>query len=154
MFTIRKMKQGSIFKIFIYPLSVLLISAFFALFYGRTGFFVTIAILYLGLAVYNLILFVRTNHNAYLVIIAFFFDVGIISIIVSNFQRGDDRFPLVFFLANVIFYGVWTIILAVNKRLNFRCREILELAAQPVDGAENGFTGRPFPVGKTSTNQT
>ena len=35
-----------------------------------------------------------------------------------------------------------------SKRLNWRYREILELAAQPVNEAENGFSSRPFPAGE------
>lgn len=149
MFTIRKMKQESIIKVFLLPLAVLLISAFVAIFSGKAGFFATIAFSFLVAAAYHLILYVRTRHKPTLVQVAYLFDVAIVSIIVSYFQRGDERFVLVFFTIVMIFFLVWMISLAVNKKINFRCREILELAAQPVDGAENGFTGRPFPVGKT-----
>jgi hypothetical protein len=35
----------------------------------------------------------------------------------------------------------------ISKKINWRYREILELAAKPVDGAADGFTPRPFPSG-------
>jgi hypothetical protein len=35
-----------------------------------------------------------------------------------------------------------------SKRLNWRYREILEMAAQPVNDAKNGFSSRPFQISK------
>ncbi len=119
MFTIRKLKQGSIIKVFLLPLCVLVTSAFVAIFFGRVGFFVTIAIFFMIVAAYHLILYVRTLHKPILVQIAYFFDVAIISIIVSDFQRGENRFILVFFMIVTIFFLVWLVSLAVNKKLKF-----------------------------------
>lgn len=36
------------------------------------------------------------------------------------------------------------------KRVATRSRQIFELAAQPIDNTDNGFTARPFPAGKAS----
>ena len=36
-----------------------------------------------------------------------------------------------------------------NKKLKIYYKSILELAAQPVESAEDGFTTRPYPVGQT-----
>jgi hypothetical protein len=38
--------------------------------------------------------------------------------------------------------------LGLKRKLKWRREEVLELAAQPVDGNADGFTGRPFPAGR------
>lgn len=38
--------------------------------------------------------------------------------------------------------------LLFTKRIKWYYKEILELAARPVEGTEDGFTGRPYPAGK------
>jgi len=40
--------------------------------------------------------------------------------------------------------------LRITKRMKWRYREILELAAKPVSDATDGFTSRPFPAGQAS----
>jgi len=48
---------------------------------------------------------------------------------------------LIIFLASILY--LW-----FTKRLKWRIRELLELAAAPVDDTTNGFTPRPRPLGK------
>jgi hypothetical protein len=54
----------------------------------------------------------------------------------------------------MLFFGVWMAVLAFGKRLKWRGRDLLELAAQPVDEtAAIGFTDRPRLVGKVDTTE-
>lgn len=149
MFTIRKMKPAKIYMIFLVPLGLLSVSIFFSMFFDMAGFFIPIGIFFWVLAVYNFILFLRTQYKKILVLVAFFFDAGILSFSIIYLNRGGDCAISILFLFATLFFLVWTINLTLNKKLKFRGRDILELAAQPVEGADNGFTGRPFPVGKT-----
>ena len=50
-------------------------------------------------------------------------------------------------------FGIWTIYLLITKKAKWRGREIMELAALPVDVGEDAFTGRPRPVGKVETSK-
>jgi hypothetical protein len=43
--------------------------------------------------------------------------------------------------------------LTATKKIKWRGREVLELAAAPVDDAGNGYTSRPLPAGKTEFSQ-
>jgi len=53
-------------------------------------------------------------------------------------------------------YGLWalTFLPPFSKRINWRYREILELAARPVEEAGDGFTPRPFPSGPADFTRT
>jgi len=53
----------------------------------------------------------------------------------------------VFAVASAVFLFIHIGIL-ISKRINWRYREILELAARPVEDISNGFTSRPFPSGQ------
>jgi len=66
----------------------------------------------------------------------------------SGFGQRDHRLAL-FFAACAIFLGIWMLLLGLTKRLKWRGRELLELAAASVEQIQNGYTGRPLPVGKT-----
>jgi hypothetical protein len=48
-----------------------------------------------------------------------------------------------------LFFLAWLIYLTATKKIKWRGREILELAAVPVDETGNGYTSRPLPAGKT-----
>ncbi|UCF64827.1 MAG: hypothetical protein JSW33_03050, partial [bacterium] len=48
----------------------------------------------------------------------------------------------------IILYLFYFYLLYANHRLNTNYRQLLELAAHPVEGINNGFTSRPFPAGK------
>lgn len=53
-----------------------------------------------------------------------------------------------FFAGAAAVFLVGMIVVFISKKINWRYREILELAAKPVDGTEDGFTPRPFPSGR------
>jgi hypothetical protein len=59
----------------------------------------------------------------------------------------------VLFAACAAFFLVWTIILTASKKIKWRGRELLELAAASVEKVGNGYTPRPLPAGKTDFNQ-
>lgn len=42
--------------------------------------------------------------------------------------------------------------LGLKRKLKWRREEVLELAARPVDGNADGFTGRPFPAGHVDSS--
>jgi len=52
-----------------------------------------------------------------------------------------------FTIALLCLYAVYFGLLIRNAKINARFRRILELAARPVKGADDGFTPRPLPAG-------
>ncbi len=48
---------------------------------------------------------------------------------------------------------VWAVYLVYTKKIKWRGREVLELAAAPVEEAGNGYTPRPLASGKTEYNK-
>ena len=48
---------------------------------------------------------------------------------------------------------VWMILLAATKKIKWRGREVLEMAAASVEETSNGYTSRPLPAGKVEFNQ-
>ena len=60
---------------------------------------------------------------------------------------GEDKSLIVILMGCFCFTMFWNISLFISKKTKWRRREVLELAAYPVDEAKNGFTGRPKPAG-------
>lgn len=116
------------------------------------GFFIPIAIFFLAMCITNVVSFFRTGNKKLLVVIAFFFEACVLTFSVISISNGGDRSIAIIFLGGTIFWGVWSLILAFQKKIIFRGKDILELAAQPVEGADNGFTSRPYPIGKIDIN--
>lgn len=57
--------------------------------------------------------------------------------------------PLITALMGIFFFTLFlNVSMFVSKKVKWRKREILELAAHPVEDAKNGFTARPKPAGK------
>jgi hypothetical protein len=48
-----------------------------------------------------------------------------------------------------LLFGVWMQVLLLSRRFKWRGREIMELAAQPVEDVTDGFTARPRPIEQT-----
>jgi len=98
--------------------------------------------------------FLRTKNTGFLVLtIMFFLEIIYTSMIalggLYKFKQLTLSAGVIFtFAAGVTFYFIFT------RRLKWRSREILELAAMPVSDTTNGFTVRPMHTGKSSYSQT
>jgi hypothetical protein len=100
-------------------------------------------------AAYTLLTYLRTTNPGFIVAALFQLSAGLAGFAwAAGFGQRPNR-PGVFFVACMVFFAVWVILLAVTKRIKWRGREVLELAAASVEQAQNGYTGRPLPVGKT-----
>ena len=66
----------------------------------------------------------------------------------AAFSHASANPAAVFFLVCGIFCLIWAYYLIFTRQLKWRGREILELAAAPVEEIQNGFTERPHPTGK------
>ncbi len=78
--------------------------------------------------------------------------LSIAPVIVLGKHIDVDDFPLIskLLLATTIILFNWLLYLNYKRKLKWRGREILELAAQSVEEATGNFTERPLPTGKSS----
>ena len=95
-------------------------------------------------ALYSFIAYLKTSNWAY--IIASLYQLSLALLIWSQprtIKYGNFQLTNVFLVFTVIFL-VWMIYLFINKKLKWRGREILEMAAEPVDEIADGYTARPL----------
>jgi hypothetical protein len=104
-------------------------------------------------AAYSFLTFLRTANPGFIVVTLFQLCAGLVGFSwAAGFGQRSYRLAL-FFAACMLFFAIWMILLAVTKRIKWRGREVLELAAASVEQTQNGYTGRPLPVGKTEFDE-
>jgi hypothetical protein len=122
--------------------------AIVAVIFGREGVAPFVTIVFLGFTLFAFTAWRRTRNIGYLGSTTYLF-LGTIALAsardsVFGFQTGDAYHVMEVVTLPAI---AWLIYLMVTKKVKWRGREILELAAAPVEAVENGFTERPQPVG-------
>jgi len=148
MYFIRKLKppEWNIeHKIGILCLPIMLVSFLIG---GVKLMFAFIAFLEFVAMIIQLNMYFRTRNTGFLWLSLAFFFITVFAgqIAYTGLDNpGTDNIP---FIVAVIFAGIIVAYLFVSKKLKWRTREILELAAMPVSDQKNGFSGRPLPSGK------
>jgi len=151
MFSIHKLKADHSIIGLIPAISSLFIAALIGIFFGREPAFTFLAIVFWSFSAYTFIGYWRTRNAHFLAPTLYLFFAGfVLQFHDPAFSRGNAP-PLVLLvtLFTVVFL-LWTVYLLLTKKVKWRGREILELAAVPVDETGNGYTNRPMPGGKTS----
>ena len=120
-----------------------------AVLFGPKAALYVMAVLVFLVALYSFVAFTKTRSTGYLIASLFQLSLALVSgTWPGAIDSNDHRLPLFFFLWE-LFFGTWLAYLAFNKRIKWRGREILELAAVPVEEIGNGYTERPLPAGRT-----
>jgi hypothetical protein len=114
--------------------------------FGRETFYVIVSILTALAALIHILAFIRTKNPNFLIAVLFY---GFIFLGLQIFMIPDRPETLLFVIGMVILGGVLIYIMA-TRRLKWRHREVLELAARPVSDSADGFTPRPYPAGEAS----
>jgi hypothetical protein len=148
-YIIRKLKPDRDYRNLLVPLAVLVGGAFVGAFFGPAAVGDFIAAVFWAYALYSFITFLRTHNAGFVVVACFQLTAGLLIYSAPPSDRGLRRGLILFFAACEFFFLVWLIFLAVTKKIKWRGRELLELAAQPVDDAAAGYTSRPLPAGRT-----
>ena len=114
------------------------------------GFVASVFIFY---SLFSFYCYVRIRSMGYLV--AFLFQ-SLGGLWVGGLHHGifyiSDKTTSLFGAGAVIFM-IWMQLLLLTRKFKWRGREILELAAQPVEDVTDGFTERPRPLGGTSLSR-
>ena len=155
MYVIHKLKPDRNFLILLLPFGSLVVAAFLALTVGIEWIFRFFTMLFWVYASYTLITLVRTHNTGFIIVALFQFSAGAFTFAAPQAiaNRGEMK-PLMLFLISLeVFFFIWVVILALTKKLKWRGREILELAALPIEEVGSGYTARPLPAGKTEFTQ-
>lgn len=153
---VRKLKPDRSLTGALVPLLMLPIFGIASLIFGLPTGLIVLAISLWVFSLYYLYTFIRTRNLAMLVVVldgAFF---GIMLwVLEPNYGTRLAPYPefMLAYMSGLIFFGVLLIYLGVNRKLKWRGREIFELAAEPVEEKDNGYTPRPRPVGKVEYSQ-
>ncbi len=153
MYTLRKLKPNRTYGWILVPIGLMAVMlAVGALFGAPAGFAVGGAVFTLYSA-YSCLTFVRTANAGFIVVTLFQLSAGLVAFSWAlAYGQRPNRLGLVF-VACMLFFMAWMVLLAATKKIRWRGREVLELAAAEVEQAQNGYTGRPLPVGKTDFTQ-
>jgi hypothetical protein len=155
---VRKLKPDRNITGALVPISMLPIFGLTSLIFGIPAGMLTLAVMIGLFGLFYIYAFIRTE-NVFLLVIsaecAFFVIMLVIASgkmydLAGNFMSNPfetTTFALAYF-TGIIFFGFVIIFLTLTRRLKWRGREIFELAAEPVDETDNGYTSRPRPVGK------
>ncbi|MFN2150653.1 MAG: hypothetical protein ACK2T5_03580 [Anaerolineales bacterium] len=150
MYTIPKLKPDRNFYPILLPLALLLVGAFLGVFWGVKLMFISWAIAFWGYALYSLLIFIRTLNPGFIISALFQISTGLVAFSMPLvIEDPANKGLTIFLLFTELFFLVWLILLAVNRKIKWRGRDILELAAAPVDQIGNGYTPRPLAAGKT-----
>ncbi len=135
----------------IVPLSLLPIFGITALLFGLSTGLLVMAFLVWAFALFYLYVVLRTGNLPHLFVCAYATFLGSMIALLSIYAGANRQEPKEWALAyftGLVFFGVILIYLVASRRLKWRGREVLELAAEPVEDTGNGYTSRPRPVGR------
>jgi len=150
MYTIHKLKPDRNFYGLLLPFGVLVVAALMGILFQLRGAYLFFSAVFMLYAVFTVLTFIRTKNPGFIVVACFQVSVGLMTLTATAIFSSKAYLPIpVFFAACTLFFLIWTIMLQFNKKIKWRGREILELAAAPVEEVGNGYTNRPLPVGKT-----
>ena len=133
-------------------LPVLILLSVSAITYGvirEVTFHFLLTILMTMAALLHMVFLTRTRNRDYFVPLLFYFFSAL------TFVSLSFTFHLLtgFFAVSALLLFILFMRLLVMRRIKWRYREVLELAASAVNETKNGFTPRPFPAGKVDFNK-
>ncbi len=153
MYTINKLKPDRSVNGLIPAIAALSGGVILWIFWSIEAGFTFIALFFWAYAAYSLTTFVRTHNPGFLVACAYQVFGGLM-VYSSPTIRYQPRPPFFMFSAfATVFTLVWLFSLVATKRIKWRGREVLELAAAGVEDSGDGYTSRPLPAGKTGLSR-
>jgi len=149
MYTLRKLKPDSNFTNILLPIGLIAIGIIISVTIGLNFMFYFWSVVFIIYGLYTLLIFVRTQNTGYIVATLYLFAAAMMTYTTPISIQNRSRPISLIFMGIMIFFGAWMLFLALNKKLKWRGREVLELAAQSVEDIGNGYTPRPLPAGRT-----
>jgi hypothetical protein len=153
MYVIHKLKPDRSVTGLIPVIIALTGGAILGIFFGSKVAFTFFAIFFWAFSLYTFTAFARTMNSGFVVAGLYQVFAGIVAFTFSPTRTGERSTITMFALLWTIFFLVWLIYLTITKKIKWRGREVLELAAAPIEETGNGYTARPLPAGKTEFTQ-
>lgn len=150
MFSIHKLRADHSINGLIPALVSLFIAALIGIFFGREAAMTFLAIVFWGFSAYTLMGFWRTRNPHFIAPVLYLLFAGCVIFFSDPAYRGNPPPTVMLFILLTGVFLFWTIYLLLTKKVKWRGREILEMAAVDVDETGDGYTNRPLPGGKTS----
>ena len=126
----------------LFTLALFLAVVLARIFFGSPGFYWVFGSIQFLFTVMHLFVLLRTRYWIYLVPVSMYFFWGLTFLPPLADHPWHPYFAGV--SAALLFAFIFVLI---SKRINWRYKEILGLAAKPVKETADGFTHRPFPTG-------
>jgi hypothetical protein len=145
---IRKLRSPGInFEHIIAIITVSLFIIFLIIFGFRKayGIFALIGLFY---TIVNTILYFKTRNSGYLANTFLFLCIIFFSLFIFIYGLEQKKTLITTVAVLTIIAGIWVIVNLFSRKLKWRTREVLELAAMPVTETEDGFTNRPLVAGR------
>jgi len=147
MYYVRKLKPNDHFWGLLIPFSFALITGILWVLVGIETAMYTLSGLIGLVALYNLLVFLRTKNPGILVVVMFnIAEVVLIASVPDLIQHGGRQLPQLSLIVT-IFLMIVVQFLAKTRRIKWRGTELFELAGMAVDETGNGYTARPRPAG-------
>jgi len=152
-YTIHKLKPDRSITGLIPAFSALILMAVIGIIFGREAAFKSIAVVLWGYSLFTFIGFVRTSNAYFMVPALYQFFAGIVVYAWEPRVRGGAPTFMAFAVLLTLVFLVGVIYLAITRKIKWRGREVLEMAAASVEETGNGYTSRPLPAGKVEFSQ-
>ena len=142
----KKLKSPKLMGALLLPAAIIIVLTAIFFTFGLMGFLIVLVCWLVGLIFYVGLFLMRTKNPAYIVVI-----LSLVSSALFIWMLIIQKIMLIPFLAllTLFFTGV-QLYLYFTKKLKWREREVLELAAYSVHENADGFTSRPLPAGSVN----
>jgi len=121
-----------------------IVAGIIAIFAGEMNFRVILVALFIGMGLFHLIFLLRLGNPFHLVPMLFYLS-GSATFVSAQYAGKIITTALAAVSGGLFLLFMWVLI---KRRIKWRYREVLELAARSVRSAKDGYTDRPFPAGE------
>jgi hypothetical protein len=155
MFFERKTKPKNTLRQFVFPIMALILWLGMLGLFGPGPAFYTLGGLYLLVAPYPFIIFLRTRNSGYLAVTGFILAACLMMISAPAAIADKSNLGLIPILLVIMYILMMiTCYLAFNRKLRWRGEEVFELAAMPIEEIGDSFSARPRPAGNVPVSKT
>ena len=126
--------------------SLVLIAVVWLMFGAETAFKFTLLV-FCFFALMALIAYLRTRSIGYMASTFYLLACSLMLAVKTGFIPGDKSVAPAFAILLMVSI-IFLVFMLLTRQMKWRGRDILELAAQPVDEVVEGYTARPHPAGK------
>lgn len=152
MYIIQKLKPDRSITGLIPAITALTGGALLGVVLGKEAGYTFIALFFWAYCVYSLVGFIRTRNFNFVIPALYQFFGGIV-VFSWGINGGEGSQLARFSVVLTVLFLFWVVYLTATKKIKWRGREILELAAASVEEVGNGYTSRPLAAGKTDFSQ-